>query len=95
MSTKKAMLMLMLVAVLLCGCTETQKRWGKNDPPATFTENFGDSNLARLTYALVQQHDRNTKVLNHAAKRIIVIESDPNDLVRRVERLEVITEYAR
>jgi len=75
-----------MLCLLLCGCTETQK-WGKN-PTAGYVKNFGDSNLARLCYALVQQGNRHTTVLNVAAKRILIIESDPNDLVARVEELE-------
>ena len=45
----KYMMILMLVLVVLSGCTESQK-YGTGDPPDEYIEIFGNDNTARLNF---------------------------------------------
>ena len=49
---KKLILALMLIAILMAGCEETEKRpvYGQGEPPADYQKLFGNGNGARLDY---------------------------------------------
>jgi len=78
---KKVIFALML-CVLMAGCTETQKQpvYGKGDPPAPYQKYFGNENGARLDWVQNQAIDQHNKVIAELAKRVIALESDPNEL---------------
>ncbi len=47
-----AILIVCLFMALTSGCKESQQRpvWGNGDPPATWTETFGNDNGARMDF---------------------------------------------
>ena len=69
---KKIMLILVMICVLLVGCTETQQspQYGTGDPPADYQEYFGNDNGARLDFM-------QNKAIGELAARIERLE-DPN-----------------
>ena len=67
--------------------------WGNGDLPAKYTANFGNDNGARLNYVQNQMIDKHNKIIAEIARRVIAIESDPNDLDARITALESIQVY--
>ena len=57
--------------------------WGKGDLPADFVENFGNSNLARLSFAQSEMINRHEMAINELSKQLNEIKTpqevaDPN-----------------
>lgn len=85
-------IVLMVIVLLVSGCNEAQRPvYGQGNPPAQWQVMFGNSNGSRLDFlqnqAIVKLRD---KTINELTARVIALEGDPNDVVVRVETLEVL-----
>ena len=77
----------LVLALMLAGCTETQKQWGQGDPPAEFQEWFGNDNGARLDFMQNRAIDLQNQALKGIVERIIDLEArpvfgDPNEVAK-------------
>jgi hypothetical protein len=76
--------------ILLAGCNEAQKVWGKGETPADYQEIFGNSNSARLDYFNTERIDMHLKAITELAERVRALEAEnPAELAERVRKLEL------
>ena len=54
---------LILVAVLVSGCFENQRTWGKGELPKEWQDYFGDGNNSRMNYVQSQAIDKHQALL--------------------------------
>ncbi len=85
------MVILLFMAVMICGCDETQQGsvWGKGELPADHQEFFGNDNSSRLDYVQNQVLDKHAAILKIIAIRVLALEAvDPNAVTDRLDALE-------
>ncbi len=71
---------LVVIALLACGCQEQQTVWGKGQPPEEWLGFFDNSNLSRFNYFQAQIMDRQGQVILQLAEKVERLEgvADPN-----------------
>ncbi len=71
---KTILITLMITAILITGCEESQKKvWGQGDPSAEYQGFFGNDNNARLNFIQSQ-------AIDSLLKRVAKLEAvDPNE----------------
>lgn len=67
-------ILLICLAVLLCGCQEEQQVWGTGEPTPDWEGYFGNGNLSRLNFVQMRQMDLFRKAIIEQDGRIAVLE---------------------
>ncbi len=80
---------LIVLALVVCGCNEAQQKavWGQGELPTGWQSFFGSDNTARLNFVQTNTINKQGQSITELAERVRLLESE-NPAESRIEAIE-------